>query len=355
MVATGAELTSLVVSPSPDLIPQIADLHRRRLSQKHSHEVLVTWYSTIVNSSNAVCACAVMSARVVGFACAIARPARILPALLKLITWNDIGREAKNLLSQQNWSGHWPDFLRHCPVLPAYELRPVVVAEECERMGIATSLISSLQDAAVERGIRSMFLRVSSRNTGALQLYGSLGWDVIGTRGGDILMWKRFLGDTALTASPGKCPVCSQPDPSNIVTEGERCLRQCDRCGVHWIDPLPGPRELAEYFESTTPRQETAVAAKFQSNRHNVLTRVAAYVRKATTSGRILDVGCAVGYFLDTFFAQETGWETHGVEVAKCSAERASQRGINVRCGDLTAARYPDGFFTAVTILDTFY
>jgi len=59
--------------------------------------------------------------------------------------------------------------------------------------------------------------------------------------------------------------------------------------------------------------------------------------------GRLLDVGCGSGSYLD--LAKMLGWETYGVEVSPVAASRALARNHRVHTGQLLDAAFPDGFF----------
>jgi 2-polyprenyl-3-methyl-5-hydroxy-6-metoxy-1,4-benzoquinol methylase len=65
--------------------------------------------------------------------------------------------------------------------------------------------------------------------------------------------------------------------------------------------------------------------------------------------GRLLDVGCAEGAFLEV--AREAGFEALGTELSSHGAARTALRlGIPVHCGELTSARFAAGSFSAVTL-----
>jgi 2-polyprenyl-3-methyl-5-hydroxy-6-metoxy-1,4-benzoquinol methylase len=67
--------------------------------------------------------------------------------------------------------------------------------------------------------------------------------------------------------------------------------------------------------------------------------------------GRMLDVGCAAGLFLDV--ARSRGWDTEGVEISEHAARIARQRrGLEVLVGDIMQADLPEHGFDAVTLLD---
>jgi len=68
--------------------------------------------------------------------------------------------------------------------------------------------------------------------------------------------------------------------------------------------------------------------------------------------GKLLDVGCAAGFFLHV--AREAGFDVHGVDVATPMVRVAREElGLqNVREGTLRSAGYPDHAFDVVTLWD---
>jgi SAM-dependent methyltransferase len=67
--------------------------------------------------------------------------------------------------------------------------------------------------------------------------------------------------------------------------------------------------------------------------------------------GRILDVGCATGFFLDV--AEKRGWEAYGVEISNYAAGVAERRHPGrVFFGSLDRAGFAPGMFDAVTLFD---
>jgi len=80
--------------------------------------------------------------------------------------------------------------------------------------------------------------------------------------------------------------------------------------------------------------------------------RAAMYVREAAeihrlcpAGGRVLDVGCGLGLFLDHFPAEQ--WTRYGVEVADVAIQEARQRGIQINDVD-RAYDYPPGYFDVI-------
>lgn len=62
--------------------------------------------------------------------------------------------------------------------------------------------------------------------------------------------------------------------------------------------------------------------------------------------GRILDVGCGLGYLLS---GVDDAWEKHGVELSRFAAARARTEG-QIHIGDLKSAAYPSAYFDVVVL-----
>ncbi len=71
------------------------------------------------------------------------------------------------------------------------------------------------------------------------------------------------------------------------------------------------------------------------------VTKIDSRMRKARElllqepQGRILDIGCVRGEFLQPFI--EKGWTAHGVEIDAAQAERAGRNGVNAVACDVTS------------------
>ncbi len=76
------------------------------------------------------------------------------------------------------------------------------------------------------------------------------------------------------------------------------------------------------------------------------------FVTRHVKGGRLLDIGCATGLFLNGF-SRAPGWALNGVEINRIAAQEARERyGLEVFTGTLEAAEFPDAHFTAVTMWD---
>jgi SAM-dependent methyltransferase len=130
----------------------------------------------------------------------------------------------------------------------------------------------------------------------------------------------------------------------------------CLHCDVVFrADLVTGDRYYGLYQNDATMESPFYLANKLASDPRlepmPTFARGLARLAKLQKPGRLLDVGCSYGAFMEA--AQTCGWEVSGVELSKStSAFARTERHLDVRTGTLEEAAYPDEFFNAVTLWD---
>lgn len=79
-------------------------------------------------------------------------------------------------------------------------------------------------------------------------------------------------------------------------------------------------------------------------------SRILRRLRKQVGAGRLLEIGCAYGFFLQV---AARWFEVVGVELSEYAAQEAQARGFNIHVGDVLDARLPSNSFDAVVLFDT--
>lgn len=158
-------------------------------------------------------------------------------------------------------------------------------------------------------------------------------------------------GDNAEAPS---CRVCGTAAPAvyRRTVRGFR-LYGCSDCGAVFVHPQPSTDELlaiytADYFSRGGKYMPTSVAA--EANRQNDLSKIR-LVSRYVSSGRVLDVGCGMGGFLEV--AREAGYAVAGVEVSEAAAKHVRATiNIEVAHSDLPAAGFPPESFDVISLWD---
>ncbi len=137
-------------------------------------------------------------------------------------------------------------------------------------------------------------------------------------------------------------------------------IHRCPSCGLCQT-------KLEEDYESFVKRyysrgyfegEENKVAyVDYEGDGYLIKKNLQKYLQKILqfkTSGKLLDVGCAYGYFLE--HAKRAGFDVYGVEPSEHAAGRAQERlgKKSVTCSTLSDAGYKAGSFDVITMLDVF-
>lgn len=150
-----------------------------------------------------------------------------------------------------------------------------------------------------------------------------------------------------------RCVGCGGAAADSLFNKNGYDIVRCKECSLVYVGNPPTPEQLKElysfesgYHEKVTTRGEAQAG---------FLSRAAdqyAFVKSlGSAKGKVLDVGCSVGFFLAC--AQRDGWDVAGVEFSPDTAEYArKQLGDHVFTGVLEAAPFEIGAFDLITMWD---
>lgn len=145
------------------------------------------------------------------------------------------------------------------------------------------------------------------------------------------------------------CNLCHSGQASLLFTKESVNIVKCLNCGLIYAHPQPSEEHLdavyKEGYFNGSCHSDYLMEKKLYLNRFQQRLKE---INSFKTKGRLLDVGCAVGYFLET--VRQAGWEVSGVEVSDFAAGYARKAGIEVFTGKLEEAEYPDQRFDVVTL-----
>ncbi len=159
-----------------------------------------------------------------------------------------------------------------------------------------------------------------------------------------------------------RCLLCGSSDLGNepyaYEYGGERYPGgRCRACGFVFLTRQPSAAVLARmygptYFESDYHCGHSA-APYFEREAEEMAAArtLLALLERESPVGRLLEVGCAGGFFLAA--ARERGWRPTGVEYSEEASRFARDKlGLDVRTGSLEDAGFADGSFDAVYMGD---
>ncbi len=153
-------------------------------------------------------------------------------------------------------------------------------------------------------------------------------------------------------------------------------LQQCKECELVFENPRPTLEELPGFYSNENyysyielEKKKNQKIGLLERLRHLFFEKTLAYyygkdrsfvntlcawvgkgrfgsLPKEIEIGKILDIGCGDGVFLDV--ARKYGWEPYGVEINGDAAARANEAGMNVHTGDLISAKYESNQFDLI-------
>jgi 2-polyprenyl-3-methyl-5-hydroxy-6-metoxy-1,4-benzoquinol methylase len=155
------------------------------------------------------------------------------------------------------------------------------------------------------------------------------------------------------------CPVCHTQDRSVLFTEGPYSICRCSACHLVFVTPQRTQEHLINdlyeerLWSSPAPRyfgyaayreEEDAYINTFRLRWNNVRQRL-------PSGGKLLDVGCAAGYFMTV--AREKGWQVRGVEPSETIATFGREKyGVDIVTGTLGDLNDPPQSYDLITLWD---
>ena len=142
------------------------------------------------------------------------------------------------------------------------------------------------------------------------------------------------------------CNLCGK-DRFRVFEDAEApvYVLKCLYCGLVFVDPVPNPNSLTTHYNA---EYYAEWAGNQKEKRLRMWRRRLQTIEQYKPSGRLLDVGCATGDFLE--LAQRNGWHVDGTEYSPYAAAFARDLlKTDIFCGHLMDAPYEDVSFDVVT------
>lgn len=144
------------------------------------------------------------------------------------------------------------------------------------------------------------------------------------------------------------CIVCNSKKTKKWARYGSFNAVQCDTCGLIWINPFLNTEGLQRYytdyigmrFKDKKKTQQRAVQYKIDKN----------FIEQFISKGKVLDVGCSGGFFLDVLSAS---FEKHGSEIDGAACAYAREKypfGNNINHCALEDLAYNASFFDLIVM-----
>jgi SAM-dependent methyltransferase len=154
--------------------------------------------------------------------------------------------------------------------------------------------------------------------------------------------------------SPARCIACSAEADGRFRAGGVE-IRACAGCGLAWRADFPEAAELAAWYGDDYlerwgidgPERLAQVRAMKETTYRALFRDILVH----RSSGRLLDLGCAMGFLLGV--ARDLGFEVRGLDLNEAAIEVArGEFGDRVHAGPLDERAFPGERFDVVTLID---
>lgn len=153
--------------------------------------------------------------------------------------------------------------------------------------------------------------------------------------------------------APEQCILCGGMDRTLLFQQDEWTVFKCAGCGLGFLDPRPSPEELSRYYEREyfdshydqgLKKESPAMRKRLSQEQHRIR-----FFRPHKKRGRVLDVGCGMGYFM--YACSLSGYEVEGMDISDASTSYIrNELELNVKTGTTGRIGYEEGRFDVITM-----
>ncbi len=151
------------------------------------------------------------------------------------------------------------------------------------------------------------------------------------------------------------CVLCGSSLKKTLFSYGDFKAVKCLECGLKYMSPRLSNEKLQKAYEQTyAPAKDfegvlhdMSTVEERERKRRDMKVEIEATLRH-TENGRVLDVGCGAGIYLESL---PDTWEKHGIDRSPWAAEYTSKvLGIPVVTGQIEDAEYPEKHFDVINM-----
>lgn len=117
---------------------------------------------------------------------------------------------------------------------------------------------------------------------------------------------------------PVKCIICNANNEKLWAKRNGFNVVQCRQCGLVYVNPRLTPKALIEMYNENKISPKSYYVENIEEDRKTFRNRIK-IIEMYKKTGRLLDVGCAIGTFMDE--AKKRGWDVYGLDINKSAIE----------------------------------
>lgn len=153
--------------------------------------------------------------------------------------------------------------------------------------------------------------------------------------------------------APSKCILCNSSRRTLLFQQDEWIVYKCADCGLGFLDPRPIKNELQNFYQNAYFSSHYDEGLKIDSSvmkrRISQEDHRIKFFRNFKKHGKVLDIGCGMGYFL--YACRIYGYEVEGVDVSDDSAFYVrNELKIPVTTGSIEEINFKDDSIDIITM-----
>jgi len=143
------------------------------------------------------------------------------------------------------------------------------------------------------------------------------------------------------------CNLCESHTAFTVATQNGHRMVQCSVCGLVYLNPRPSRQMLMAQYEKYHERDgknEETWARLMEGNIEEAAALLNLYL---PCKGKLLDIGCGYGHFLEKM--QRQGWSTLGIDPSHKVIVSARAKGLTVIETTIDETAFSGDTFDAIT------
>lgn len=168
----------------------------------------------------------------------------------------------------------------------------------------------------------------------------------------DKVVTTKIVESGELGPAYANCPVCDAGKIEKFTVKHGLRVDECLSCGFRFTNPPPTIEQLRMFYNSEAKRIENEIFEATRVVRLPIFKARVELIRQYVKDGALLDVGGAIGIFIDALMDAEAPFNLTVVDLNDDSIGRLRARHPNIeaRLGDLFDHR---GAYDVITVWDT--
>src|SRR5262249_8370179 len=118
------------------------------------------------------------------------------------------------------------------------------------------------------------------------------------------------------------CPICENAKIGLFTQKYSLCIDECFTCGFRFTNPPPSSEQLRLFYNSEAKELENVMFERTRKQRLPVFERRAGLITQFMSSGTLLDIGGAIGIFVDALKRSSSSFQISVVDLNKDAVDK---------------------------------